>query len=63
MWARLGPLGPGEQGGMGRPRVENRPIVDAILWNHRTGASWRDLPEDALKEGALSDLVCSGDHQ
>ncbi|WP_372342155.1 IS5 family transposase [Geothrix sp. PMB-07] len=45
MWARLEPLLPSEQGGMGRPRLDNRPIVEAILWKHRTGAPWRDLPE------------------
>jgi hypothetical protein len=45
MWARLEPLLPSEQGGMGRPCMDNRPIVEAILWKHRTGAPWRDLPE------------------
>src|ERR1035437_5863329 len=45
MWARLEPLLPREQGGMGRPRLDNRPIVEAILWKHRTGAPWSDLPE------------------
>lgn len=45
MWNRLEPLLPAEQGGMGRPRLPNRPIVEAILWKHRTGAPWRDLPE------------------
>ncbi|WP_372342202.1 IS5 family transposase [Geothrix sp. PMB-07] len=42
---QLEPLLPSEQGGMGRPRLDNRPIVEAILWKHRTGAPWRDLPE------------------
>src|ERR1035438_2664882 len=44
-WARLEPLLPSEQGGMGRPRLDNRPTVEAIPWKHRTGAPWRDLPE------------------
>jgi transposase len=45
MWARMEPLLPSEQGGIGHPRLENRPIVETILWKHRTGAPWRDLPE------------------
>ncbi len=45
MWARLEPLLPSEQGGMRRPRLDNRPIVEAIFWKHRTGVPWRDLPE------------------
>jgi transposase len=45
MWKKLEPLLPAERGGMGRPRFPNRPMVEAILWKHRTGAPWRDLPE------------------
>lgn len=45
MWVRLEPLLPSEQGGTGRPRLDNRAIVEAILWKHRTGAPWRGLPE------------------
>jgi transposase len=30
----------------GRPPRDRRPIVDAILWILRTGAPWRDLPEE-----------------
>lgn len=46
MWGKLAPLLPPERGGMGRPRFSNRLMVEAILWKHRTGAPWRDLPED-----------------
>jgi len=45
-WEQLGPLLPPEPGGMERPRFSNRLRVEAILWKHRTGAPWRDLPED-----------------
>ena len=31
--------------GRGRPRVEDREILNGILWIMRTGASWRDLPD------------------
>jgi len=30
----------------GRPPTDHRPVVDAMLWIMRTGAPWRDLPED-----------------
>ena len=45
MWLELAPLLPFERGGMGRSRLPNRPMVQAILWKHRTGAPWRDVPE------------------
>lgn len=30
----------------GRPLRDRRTIIDGILWILRTGAAWRDLPED-----------------
>ena len=32
-------------GDLGRPRNEDRQILNGILWVIRTGAPWRDLPE------------------
>jgi transposase len=29
----------------GRPRHDDRPYVEAMLWIARTGSPWRDLPE------------------
>ena len=29
----------------GRPRVDNREILNGILWICRTGAPWKDLPD------------------
>jgi len=47
-WEVIKPLipeglsGPGRKG---RPRRNNRDVVDGILWILRTGAPWKDLPD------------------
>jgi transposase len=43
-WQRLQPLLPKHQT-EGRPRIDDRRIVNGIRWILRTGAPWRDLPE------------------
>ncbi|HIQ22192.1 MAG TPA: IS5 family transposase [Planctomycetes bacterium] len=35
-----------EPAAAGRPSVDPRDMMDAILWRLRTGAPWRDLPEE-----------------
>lgn len=42
-WERLAPLLPPHR--TGRPRQDDRRILNAILWKLATGAPWRDLPE------------------
>src|SRR4051794_35754168 len=42
-WERLRPLLPPHK--PGRPRQDDRRIVDGILWKLATGAPWRDLPD------------------
>lgn len=44
-WQRLNPLLPPQKPRTGRPAHDHRRIVNGILWIHRTGAPWRDLPE------------------
>ena len=45
-WKILQPLIPiPETHGKGRPRSEDRPILNGILWILRTGAQWIDLPK------------------
>ncbi len=42
-WARLAPLLPPPKAG--KPRQDDRPVINAILWKLATGVPWRDLPE------------------
>jgi transposase len=46
-WAVVEPLlpkPPRREDGKGRPRVDNRAILNGILWVLRTGAPWHDMP-------------------
>src|SRR5215213_10004352 len=43
-WERLRPLLPPPPRGRGRPRNDDRTVVEGILWRLATGAPWRDLP-------------------
>jgi len=46
-WKKIEPLIPkrpvGRKGG--RPRADNRLVLEGILWVLKTGARWRDLPD------------------
>ena len=45
-WQRIEKLCPGKEGDKGRHGADNRLFVEAVLWINRTGAPWRDLPEE-----------------
>ena len=45
-WARVASLLPGKDGDPGRSARDNREFLGAVLWIARTGASWRDLPDE-----------------
>src|SRR5690348_14193981 len=53
-WQRLEPLLPPEKPGTGRPNEDHRQILNGILWIHRTGAPWRDLPRRYGPVGTVS---------
>ena len=42
-WAIIQPLLPNKPRGV--PRVDDRRVINGILWRFRTGAPWRDVPE------------------
>jgi transposase len=42
-WSIIEPLLPNKPRGV--PRVDNRRVLNGILWRFRTGSPWRDIPE------------------
>lgn len=44
-WERLAPLLPPTKPWSGRPNLDHRQILNGLLWLAKTGAPWRDLPE------------------
>jgi transposase len=44
-WARMEPSLPGRGGYVGGTARDNRRFVEAVLYRHRAGIPWRDLPE------------------
>ena len=53
-WRRLEPLLPPERPWTGRPNEDHRRILNGMLWVHRTGAPWRDLPRHYGPVGTVS---------
>ena len=45
-WDRLVPLFPPAKPRVGRPSLDLRRSVEAMVWLDRTGAPWRDLPSE-----------------
>lgn len=44
-WAFFAPFLLESRAQGGRPPVDHRRVLDAILWVTRTGSPWRDLPD------------------
>ena len=45
-WGRVKPLLPPQKPPVGRPRRDQRVVLDGILWVLGTGSSWRDVPRE-----------------
>lgn len=45
-WERLKDFVPGGRKGKRGPRTDNRRFLNALLWMARSGARWRDLPQE-----------------
>lgn len=45
-WALIEPVLPGRPGDPGRSGDDNRMALEGMIWITRTGAPWRDLPEE-----------------
>ena len=48
MWLRLKRLLPPQKPTTGRPSIDHRRFIEAVLWLARTGAPWRDLPAELM---------------
>jgi transposase len=46
VWDKIKEKLPGSDGHTGRPAVDNRKFIDAVMWILRTGSPWRDLPKE-----------------
>jgi putative transposase len=44
-WERVAGFLESERG-RGRPAIDDRRFIEAVLWWRRTGVPWRDLPDD-----------------
>lgn len=53
-WQKLQPLLPPQKAHTGQPALDHRRIINGILWLHRTGAPWRDIPERYGKHSTIS---------
>ena len=42
-WSIIEPVLPNKSRGV--PRVDDRRVINGILWRFRTGSPWRDTPE------------------
>jgi transposase len=52
-WNKIEPYFPGQRGQWGGIAQDNRKFFNGVCWILRTGAPWRDLPDDYGKFGSV----------
>ena len=57
-WSIIQPLLPNKPRGV--PRVDDRRVLNGILWRFRTGAPWRDIPERYGPRTSSTTASCAG---
>ena len=60
-WALLEPHLPGQSGQWGGVAKDNRLFINAVFWILRTGAPWRDLPQEYGKWGTFTNALFVGE--
>jgi len=45
-WVKVADVIQPRRRGRGRPALDDRNFIEAVLWLHRAGAPWRDLPSE-----------------
>lgn len=45
-WEKIKDCLPGKKDDPGRTACDNRAFIEAVMWVAKTGAPWRDLPEE-----------------
>lgn len=45
-WERIEPRLPSNEGRQGHPFLDNRTVVEGIVYRYRAGIPWRDLPRE-----------------
>jgi len=58
-WALIAPLVPPERGRACRPAIDNRRVLERIVWIARTGSPNRDLPDRLGKWNTGAAQVCA----
>ena len=53
VWVKIEPYFPGQRGQWGGIAEDNRRFFNGVCWILRTGAPWRDLPDDYGKFGSV----------
>ena len=60
-WTAIRPMLPNKPRGV--PRVNDRRVLNGIFWVLRSGAPWRDLPDDFVRIPPATTASFAGDER